>query len=99
VASPVYRIIDEPRPGPLAQIAVNPVWPFLSVMMAGGWLAWPWFALNAFAIGSARKRAEALTVLGATLAAGALALASSPSSATRSSRGPRYRTCCSRWSA
>ena len=44
-----YRIGDEPQPGPLAQVAVNPVWPLLVVMFGGADLSWPWFALNSLA--------------------------------------------------
>jgi len=47
-----YRIIDEPQPGALAQIAVNPFWPLLAFMLGGLWCAWPWFVINAFALGS-----------------------------------------------
>jgi len=43
-----YRIADEPRPGALSQLAVNPLWPLLAVMLGGTWIAWPWFALNTF---------------------------------------------------
>jgi hypothetical protein len=53
-----YRIADEPVPGRLASLAVNPFWPLFSVMLAGSWLAVPWFAVNAAAIGSATRRRE-----------------------------------------
>ncbi len=56
-----YRIADEPRPGGLAQIAVNPVWPLFAIMFAGPWLAWPWFVLNGMAVGSPTLRREAIT--------------------------------------
>lgn len=59
-----YRIADEPRPGPLGQLAVNPIWPLLAVMLGGTWIAWPWFALNAFAVGSPKKLREILWVVG-----------------------------------
>jgi hypothetical protein len=32
-------------------------------MLGGAWLAWPWFLLNGFAIGSATRRREAGLVL------------------------------------
>lgn len=68
----VYRIIDEPRPSPLAHLTVNPIWPLLGLMLCGGWLAWPWFIINAFALGSPAKVKElSLVVLGI---AGTLAL-------------------------
>lgn len=54
-----YRIADEPRPGGLAQLAVNPVWPLMAVMFAGPWLAWPWFFVNGLAVGSPTLRREA----------------------------------------
>jgi hypothetical protein len=62
-----YRILDEPRPGALAQYAVNPTWPFLALMLAGGWLAWPWFVFNAIALGSSNRSREILWVVGGLL--------------------------------
>ncbi len=53
-----YRIADEPAPSALARYAVNPVFPFLSFMLGGLWIAWPWFAFNAYAVGSPTRRAE-----------------------------------------
>jgi hypothetical protein len=50
-----YRIVDEPAPSPLERLTVNPFWPLLGSMLAGGWLAWPWFALNSFALGRGRR--------------------------------------------
>ena len=41
-----YQIPDEPRPGPLRQLVVAPTWPLLATMLAGCWLAWPWFCFN-----------------------------------------------------
>lgn len=65
-----YHIADEPAPSPLSKVAVRPLWPMLAVMFGGAWLAWPWFALNAFAIGSAsRKRELGLIALGIGLTA------------------------------
>ena len=76
-----YRIVDEPRPGPLAQIAVNPLWPLLAIMFGGPWLAWPWHVLNAFAIGSATRWRELVIAvvgfLGACAILAALLLANS----------------------
>lgn len=53
-----YRILDEPRPGALEQLAVRPMWPLLAMMLAGGWLAWPWFVVNSFAVGSPTRSRE-----------------------------------------
>lgn len=58
-----YSIPDEPRPGGLRQLVVEPSWPMLAVMLAGCWLAWPWFVLNAFAMGSPTARREAALCL------------------------------------
>jgi hypothetical protein len=62
-----YQIIDEPTPGPLARVIVNPFWPLLGLMLGGAWLAWPWFLLNSHALGSATKRREQLLVGAAVL--------------------------------
>jgi hypothetical protein len=60
-----YRILDEPRPGPHAHLAVNPFWILLASMLGGAWLAWPWFIFNALAIGSATRVKEiALVAVG-----------------------------------
>lgn len=53
-----YQIADEPSPSKLSRFVVNPVFPLLAVMLGGVWLAWPWFALNALAVGSPTRRAE-----------------------------------------
>lgn len=56
-----YAIPDEPRPSAYNHLAVSPNAPLLGSMLCGGWLAWPWFAFNAIAIGSpTRKREHAL---------------------------------------
>jgi hypothetical protein len=60
-----YRILDEPRPGPHAHLAVNPFWILLASMLGGTWLAWPWFIFNALAIGSTTRVKEiALVAVG-----------------------------------
>jgi hypothetical protein len=64
VRSRGYQIIDEPRPGALARIAVDPLWPFLGLLMGGPWLGFPWFVLNALAIGSAAFRKELFWAIG-----------------------------------
>ncbi len=53
-----YAIIDEPKPTAMAHLAVQPVWPLFAVMFGGSWLSWPWFAFNAFAVGSPTKWKE-----------------------------------------
>ena len=58
-----YRILDEPRPGALGHLVVNPLFPLLATMMAGAWLGMPWFILNGFAMGSTTRRREALLAL------------------------------------
>ena len=66
-----YLIADEPRPSALSQHVVNPQWPMLAQMLAGSWLALPWFIFNSFAIGSPSRNKDialALTsVLGSVL--------------------------------
>jgi hypothetical protein len=49
---PRYLIIDEPAPSAVSKLAVQPMWPLFALMFAGAWLAFPWFVLNAYAIGS-----------------------------------------------
>lgn len=57
-ARAAYRIEDEPLPSGVAHLAVHPLWPLLGVMLGGAWLAWPWFVLNGFALGSPTRRRE-----------------------------------------
>jgi hypothetical protein len=73
-ATATYRIGDEPLPGPLQHLVVNPVWPLLAVMLGGVWLSWPWFVLNGFAVGSPTRRRE-LAVAVAGLAVSVLLVA------------------------
>ena len=68
-----YRIDDEPLPGNLAGWTVRPSMPLLAAMMAGAWLAWPWFILNGFAMGSPTRRKEML--IAAAAVAGTIVLA------------------------
>lgn len=72
-----YRIIDEPSPGTLTRFTVHPMFPMLAVMLGGVGIGWPWFVLNALALGSATRRREgvAMAVGLAGLAALTLALA------------------------
>src|SRR4051795_9855112 len=53
-----YEIIDEPLPGRLAGIIVNPFYVLLAQMLGGAWLAWPWFLLNSRALGSSTRTRE-----------------------------------------
>ncbi len=53
-----YRIADEPRPGSLAHLAVNPVWPLFAVMFGGAGFSWTWFVVNGAALGSPTRRRE-----------------------------------------
>lgn len=53
-----YRIADEPKPGGLSQLAVQPFWPLLGLMLGGFWVAMPWFALNGLAVGCPRRGRE-----------------------------------------
>lgn len=75
-----YRIVDEPTPGPLSRLVVQPLWPLLALMLAGSWLGYPWFVVNAFAVGSPSRAKEtfwaALGFVGSlALGVGLLALA------------------------
>lgn len=71
----VYRIEDEPRRGALSQLAVNPLWPLLCLMLGGFGLGSLWFLVNGFALGSPTRRREAFLVVvglsGAALLGGA----------------------------
>jgi hypothetical protein len=61
---PKYHLPDEPLPGPLGRIAVDPMWPLLAQMVGGAWLSAPWFAINAHAIGSPRRWLMTAVALG-----------------------------------
>jgi hypothetical protein len=65
-----YRIADEPTGSRFASLTVNPFWPLLAAMLAGAWLALPWYAVNGLAMGSATRRRE-LWWVGAGLAVSA----------------------------
>ena len=70
--SATYRIQDEPRPGAMGHLVVNPVFPLLALMMGGAWLGIPWFIFNSFAMGSSTRRKE--TMLAVLLVPGTLLL-------------------------
>lgn len=60
-----YAIADEPEASRLAHLTVRPSMPLLALMLGGAWIAWPWFALNAYAMGSPTRRRElALAIAG-----------------------------------
>lgn len=86
-----YVLVDEPiRSGPSAA-ATSPIWPLLAVMLSGGWLAWPWFALNGYAIGSPTRHKElALSVTGALVGGLLLMGAWGALGDELSTRGARY---------
>jgi hypothetical protein len=67
VSVSAYRLADEPRPGTLAKLAVRPLWPLFAVMFAGPWLSWPWFVLNAFAVGSPTRGRELRLAVGGAI--------------------------------
>ena len=67
-----YHIADEPIPGRLASLVVNPFWPLLAAMLAGFWLALPWFAVNGAAMGSATRRREWAFIAGGLAVSAAL---------------------------
>jgi len=69
-----YLIVDEPRPSGLGRWAVHPLWPLLAVMFGGAVWSWPWFALNAFALGSPTRVRETLWAAGGFLGNLALVL-------------------------
>ena len=74
MSTATYTIADEPRPSAFAHITVSPLWPLFAVMFGGGWLAFPWFALNGFAMGSPYRRRE-LTLAAAGIVSPMLAVA------------------------
>src|SRR5688572_3426638 len=53
-----YEIADEPHETPWRHLVVNPSGPLLAEMVCGSWLAIPWFAFNAIAMGSPTKKKE-----------------------------------------
>lgn len=70
----IYHLADEPLPTPLAKFAAHPIFPLLALMFGGAWLAWPWFALNAVAMGSPTRGKEARWLGAALLGSVVIAL-------------------------
>ena len=68
-----YTIPDEPRPSPWNHLVVRPNAPLLASMLCGAWLAWPWFVVNAIAMGSPTKRKEIALCVAAFVGTAALA--------------------------
>jgi hypothetical protein len=55
-----YEIADEPNPANgWENLVFQPSAPLLGMMWCGAWLAWPWFIVNAIAMGSPTLRREA----------------------------------------
>lgn len=59
MANRTYEIIDEPVPSSFSGYAANPLWPLLSMMLVSSWVAWIWFVMNGFAMGSPTRIREA----------------------------------------
>jgi hypothetical protein len=66
-ARPTYTIIDARTPSRVSHLAVDPYFPLLALMVGGGWIGWPWFILNAVALGSYTRKRE-IVVCAATAA-------------------------------
>jgi hypothetical protein len=75
MAQAAYKLPDEPSPGILQNLVVNPMWPLLAIMFVGAWLALPWFVFNAFAIGSPTRIKELLITVAGWLGIFLLAVA------------------------
>jgi hypothetical protein len=75
MAQAAYKLPDEPSPGILQNLVVNPLWPLLAIMFAGAWLSLPWFVFNAFAIGSPTRTRELLIAVAGWLGIFLLAVA------------------------
>jgi hypothetical protein len=68
-----YLIADEPIETSLRAYVVRPTAPLLAIMLCGSWLAWPWFAFNAIAMGSPTRRKEIALCVAAFAGTAALA--------------------------
>jgi hypothetical protein len=70
MATGSYSIVDEPKPGGLSHLVVNPFWPLLGFMLGGTWFGWAWFVVNGMALGSATRRREIALAVGGLIGAG-----------------------------
>ena len=68
-----YQIADEPIETQLRAYVVRPHVPLLALALGGTWLAWPWFAFNAIAMGSPTRRKEVALCIAAFAITGVLA--------------------------
>jgi len=59
----VYKIVDEPEPGVLSSITVNPIWPLFGYMFGGSFFSWAWYGANSYAIGSPTKKKKLLGII------------------------------------
>lgn len=71
-----YEIADEPNPSDkFGNLVYHPTAPLLAAMLCGAWLAWPWFIVNALALGSPSARHEIKLCIAAVAGTVVLALA------------------------
>lgn len=71
-----YEIADEPSPeAGWENLVFPPSTPLLGMMWCGAWLAWPWFIVNSYAMGSPTFRRELRLCLLGFLGSIALAFA------------------------
>ena len=68
-----YQIADEPIESSLRSYVVRPSAPLIAMMVGGAWIAWPWFAFNAVAMGSPTRRKELGLCAAAFVTTGVLA--------------------------
>ena len=63
----VYRIADEPRPGRLSRLVLNPFIIFLLSMLLTFMVGCVWLLFNAFAMGSPYAKRNLLVVIGSVV--------------------------------
>lgn len=63
----VYRIADEPRPGRLSRLVLNPFIIFLLSMLLTFVVGCAWLLFNAFAMGSPYAKRDLLVVIGSVV--------------------------------
>jgi hypothetical protein len=69
-----YRIPDEPRPTGMAHLAVDPLWPLLTLMLAGNGIGLLWFAVNSRALGSPTAMKEGAYIAASVIGCVALGM-------------------------